>query len=250
MPANTVQTTERSLKIFELIVNNEATTVSELASAMDLPKGTVQAHVNTLFNNHYIKKTGRGYEGGLKSLAIGGKIACRRDEYYRVREGVMKLADQTGERAQFNVEEFGFEYTLCDIVGEDAVRTDVRIGSKQHLHTNATGKVILAHLPKSRRKEIIKRLGLPKRTETTITDLDTLNEKLEKIRDRGYAFNLEERVEKQRAVGVPVFGCDNTVLGGLSISGPASRMTKTHMETELLNELQGVADAIHLDLVY
>lgn len=250
MSTNTVQTTERSLKIFELIVNEEAATVSELASVMDLPKGTVQAHVNTLFDNHYIRKADYGYKGGLKSLAIGGEIACRRDEYYRVRKGVMKLVDRTGERAQFNVEEFGYEYTLCDFVGEDAVRTDVRIGSKTHLHTTSTGKVILAHLPEARRTEIIERLGLPKRTEVTVTDVDELDEELETIRERGYAFNLEERVEKQRAVGVPVFDCDNNVLGGLSISGPASRMTKDCMETEFLNELQGVADAIHLDLVY
>lgn len=250
MSTNTVQTTERSLEIFEYIVQQRATTVTELATEMDLPKGTVQAHVNTLLENKYIKKGENEYQGALKSLALGGEIASRRKEYYRVRQSVKKLADETGERAQFNVEEFGFQYTLCDLVGEDAVRTDVRIGSRTLLHSTSSGKVILAHLPESRRSKIIDRHGLPQRTDATITDRQKLKEELETIRERGYAFNLEERVDKQRAVGVPVFDSEERIVGGLSVSGPASRMTKERMETEIVNELLGIADAIHLDLVY
>ena len=249
MASNTLSSQKKSFRIIESLIELDGGRISEIASHLGLPKSTVHSHLTTLCETGYVTKSGDDYQVGLKFLWIGGYARKHMLGYNRCKETVKKIAQKTGERAQFTTEECGRQVTLFHDKGENAVQTDVFVGQRSFLHTTSSGKATLANLPKERQKEIISQ-GLPKRTEHTLTNPEQLSEELERVRQRGYAFNKGERVEKQYAVGVPVFGSNEALVGALSVSGPEYRMKGARMESELPELLLGYADELNLNIRY
>jgi len=245
------KTTQRSLAIVERLMELDGATLSDVSEEMGLAKSTAYAHLETLRDGGYLVKEDGVYYVGMQFLNLGGYAATRKRSYKLAREKVRQLADDTNERAQFIVEENGLGYyVFSDSESTMAVETDVRPGKLTHLHTTAAGKAILANLPRPRVEEIVEAHGLPGQTEQTITQREGLFEELELVRDRGYAYNRSERVEKQWAVGVPIIGPEDRVIGGLSVSGPEHRVKGDRFEEELPSLLMGVANELELNLAY
>jgi IclR family acetate operon transcriptional repressor len=67
---------------------------------------------------------------------------------------------------------------------------------------------------------------LEARTERTITDPELLRAELESIRRRGFAIDDVENEVGIRCVGAPVFDHHGDLAGGISVSGPDTRLTR------------------------
>jgi IclR family acetate operon transcriptional repressor len=91
-------------------------------------------------------------------------------------------------------------------------------------HSTGIGKAILAHL---RPDELGHALPekLEQRTPATITDRERLVRHLADIRRRGYSTDNVENEDGIRCVGAPVFDHSGRVCAGVSVAGPATRVT-------------------------
>jgi DNA-binding IclR family transcriptional regulator len=245
-----VHTTETSLEIVDALQKLDAARIDEIADELDVAPSTVYRHLQTLRKHRYVVKEADFYRLGLQFLTIGGYVRERKGEYELAKDVVEDLAEQTQERVQFEVEEQGERVFIYTATGKHAVQAKGTIGRRGPLHCSAAGKAILAELPDSRVNTIIDQHGLESVTENTITDVDTLFEELEKIRERGIAFNLEESTVGLRAVAASVTTPDNEVLGALSISGPAHRMEGEQLEEEIPTTLRGLAQELELNIKY
>jgi IclR family transcriptional regulator, acetate operon repressor len=98
------------------------------------------------------------------------------------------------------------------------------VGLSVPLHCAALGKVLLAYdaaeLPPGR---------LVRRTGNTITSREALRADLADVRRRGYAVTNEELEPGLVAVAAPVYRDGSTVVAALSVSGPASRLTRSRI---------------------
>jgi DNA-binding IclR family transcriptional regulator len=243
-------TIETAFDIIELIMESNGARVSQIATSLDLHKSTVHNYLGTLQQQGYLVKKGEEYCIGLPFLTVGGHAAASRPGYQLLRTKVNQLATDTGERAQCIVEQNGIGFYIYDMSGGNAVQTDVRIGKQALLHTTSAGKAILAYLPDEEVRQIIDYWGLPKRTEHTITDEEELLEELHEIREQKYAFNDEERIIGQRAVGVPILDENRDIITGLSVSGPKNRLKGEWFESEIPDILLGIANEIELNLQF
>jgi len=248
----TLSTVERAFEMVHTLHDMEGARVSELASEMDMAPSTAYKYLTTLQQLGYLVKDGDEYQIGLKFLWPGTYARHCKEGYQFSIEKVKQIAEETGERAQFVVEENGRGiYLHTEASKSTAVQTDRRAGISRHLHSSASGKAILAHLPETRIEEIIETNGLPAETEDTITNRGELYDELEKIRESEVAFNDEESVTGLRAVGVPVKETvDGFVLGSLSVSGPSNRLAGSVYREELPNLLLGYANEIELNIRY
>jgi DNA-binding IclR family transcriptional regulator len=68
---------------------------------------------------------------------------------------------------------------------------------------------------------------LPRYTDNTLIDADTLSKELEKIRRLGYAFDNEEAEKGVSCIGAGIFNDDGRLIAGLSVSAPSDRLDKT-----------------------
>lgn len=244
-----VKSIETMFHIVEALIDRDGARVTELAEELGLAKSTVHRQLSTLCSLGYAVKEDEEYHVGLRFLAIGEHARNRTEVSQLAPPLVEQLAEETGERAQFIVEEHGRGVFLHIAEGERSVRADRRPGKLRYLHSGASGKAILSQMSDERVREVIDRWGLPAETDDTITDEDELFEELERIRDRGYATNKEESITGLWALGVPVV-VDGEPIGAFSLSGPRYRLDREWFHEELPNLLRGTANELELKLEY
>jgi IclR family transcriptional regulator, acetate operon repressor len=247
--ARPVKTTLTSIKIVREIKRREGASLTEIAEALELANSTVHNHLATLSKEGFLVRQGQQYHVGLRFLQFGEYARNRRDAYKPAKIQVYRLAESTNEEVNFAIEENGFMFSIEYVMGDsnpmnpEAGSQFLKNGSRFHMHNSAPGKAILSELSSTDVERILDLRGLPATTENTLTDRDDLIEELEIIRERGYAINDEELQRGFRSIGAPVHLSDGTILGALSIGGPAYRFK---VETPAINgSVNTLLDAIN-----
>ena len=247
---NPVKSTLTTFRIVEALKESDGARVTDLSRRLDLPKSSVHNYLSTLEQEEYVVKRGNHYYVGLKFLDIGTEARSRLPIHDIAKPEVRSLAEETGELANLLVEEHGKGVYIHHEVGEDAVRVDASTGQRIHLHNTGLGKAILAHLSRARVEEILDRHGMPATTENTITDPEILFGELDDVRERGVAFDREERLDGLRCVAAPILDEGDEVVGAVSVSGPTSRMSTERFTREVPNLLRNAVNIIELNITY
>lgn len=106
------------------------------------------------------------------------------------------------------------------------VRMTSQVGGRGYFHCSGSGKVFAAYMSDEEVSEMICKYGLPRFTETTITDEQAFRLELHQIRLQGYAFDNGEHEEEIQCVATPIWGMNNGVVATLSIALPVWRNDK------------------------
>ncbi len=245
--SRTIQSVEITLEIIDYLHESDSARVTEIADELDRTKGTMHCHLATLLESEHVVKNGEEYQLSLRYLQLSEGVKNRLGIYDVVVDEVDELASECNELVQFATEEHGRAVYLYKKGGKQAVQTASAIGNREHLHCISLGKAILAHYPRERVEEIVDRHGLPGHTEQTITTRNELYDQLETIRERGYAYDDEEKIKGLRCVAAPVLGNDDEVLGAISISGPSRRMTGDRYHETLPDKVTRSANVIEIN---
>lgn len=243
----TIRSVERASEIIMALTDEGMMGVTDLSSKLGISKGTVHTHLTTLSQEGFIVKKDEKYCLSLRFLGIAEQAKNRIEIYDLVQKEVDNLAERTDERVQFAVLESNKSVFVYRAKGENAVRASIKIGEYEYLHRTAVGKAMLAYLPKHRLETIISEHGLPKRTENTISDPDELQSELDTVREREYAVDDEECVRGIRCVATPLRDDVGRVLGGISVTGPARRLTDERIKNSLKDNLLRAANVIEVN---
>jgi len=245
-----VKAAKTTFEIIDLLRERDGAGVSEIAEYLDMPTSTVHDHLRTLESEEYLISEDGTYRVGARFLELGEQVRSRMKVYRVARPEVDDLAAETGEHANLMIEEHGRGVFLYKSRGSDAVHLDTHAGMRVHLQTTAMGKSILAHRPREDVKRILDRHGLPQVTSKTITDRGDLFDELDRIRERGYAVDDEERVQGMRCVAAPITDESDEAIAAVSVSGPKSRMRGEHFEETLPDMVLRSANVIEVNLTY
>jgi IclR family acetate operon transcriptional repressor len=105
---------------------------------------------------------------------------------------------------------------------DKSVRLVSRIGSTCSLHCSAMGKSILATLPQA---DLDHHVAIAEpRTAFTLLGQD-LRDEVARVGVQGWAIDDQENELGVRCVGAAILAATGTVVGALSVSGPADRFT-------------------------
>lgn len=247
---NPVKATKTAFKIIRALQELDGARVTELSAHLNQSKGSVHNHLSTLYELGYVTKEDSTYRVGLRFLEHGIYARQRQPLYEIAKPEVEALAEETGELVNLLVEEHGMGVYLSRATGKNAVNVDAQTGTQVHLHNTGLGKAILAYLPESRVEAILDRHGMPQTTERTINDRDALFDRLETVRERGVAFDDEERLPGLQCVAVPIRNEEGHAEGALSVSVPTRRMADNPLESEIPTLLKDAANVIQLNVTY
>lgn len=249
--AGGVKSLETAFRIVDGVESLDGAGVTEIANEVGVAKSTVHDHLKTLEANGFLVGDPDGtYRVGLRFLDHGGLARSRLPLYQTAEPEVEKLADETGELVNLLVEENGLGVYVDYAKGQDAVNLDTYLGKREHLHSTAFGKAILANLDRSRVDAILERHGLPAETERTITSREALEDRLDTVRENGYAIDDEERIQGTSCVAAPVMTDEDEVVGAISISGPVGRLGEGRLRNELAEEVLRTANIIRINMTY
>lgn len=247
--ARQVSAVNTSLQLIEELGERESATITQLAEELDLAKSTVHDHLSTLRRNDYVVQENREYRLSLKFLDIGTRVKPDQQITSAARPVLKRLTEKTKLATWLLVEENGYAIGVEREIGKEFRISAPRIGRHTHMHHQAGGKAILAHLPRSRVEEIIESRGLPESTDQTITDRNQLFEELEEIRETGVAFDWNEAIEGFGSVSAPIL-VNDTVEGSLSVAGPTTRIRENWTKKEIAELVRGSKRDIELNIMY
>lgn len=211
----------KAIKIMQLFNASEPRlTLAEISRRLNLPKSTVYNLLATLQSQGLIEKTNSdSYALGTGVIALTQGVRVNVELRDRAAPLLRELADTCRESVYLTVLEGDYVLYIYAIESPRRLLARTAVGDRAHLHCTGVGKAILASLPLESVKEIVDLVGLPAFTEATITDFEALQQELERIRVRGYAFDVGEHEEGNYCIGVPIYNERSQVIGACSIAG-------------------------------
>ncbi|MFD1643961.1 IclR family transcriptional regulator [Halohasta litorea] len=233
-----LKTTETSLEILRNILEHDGLTLNDLDGMVNSSKSSICSHLNTLMDNRYLVKEDGTYHVSFRLALLGKRAEQRYPTGDDVKEIIDQLAHTTGQEANFTIFEHG-RLLACYGTSTDENRNGmtVRYRSEYHLHNTAAGKAILAELDRDEVEMILDYWGLPQESEETITDRDRLFDALNEIGSQRYALVDEEFAPGLVAIGAPVHGADEEILGAVSVGGPKYQVDIARLEREFADKL-------------
>ena len=195
--------------------------MTEAAQSLELSKGTISRLMHTLQTAGFLTKNveTKKYILSSKFMKLSRVCLSKVDLKTSAASYLKELSKQTNELILVHVIEGDKRFCLDWIESTNPIR---HVIEKEHvfapLHAGAAGKLLLAFLADKEIDEIIQRTGLPRFSDSTITDLNKLKSEIEKIREEGIAISHGEIVPHASTVSAPVRNWSRKVIAALSIS--------------------------------
>lgn len=199
--------------------------VTELSRALQLHKSIVSRLLATLERRGFVARDdqSRRYRLGLRLLELGNVVSSQL-EVRRICLPVMKeLTSLTQEASFLNILADYESVCIEKVESPQNVRIVYQVGWHTMLHAGAPAKLFLASLPDEEVDRIIREVGLPRFTETTITDPVELKKEIENIRTHGYSYSYGELTPGVATLSAPIQDYTGCVAAVLSIAGPLER---------------------------
>lgn len=250
---NTVQSLERAIMLLEeLAMHQDGCGITYLSNLTGLHKSTVHRILNTLMAKGYIEKNPETekYSLGMRFLYLSSTILDQMDIRKVAKPLLERLCSNTGEVVHLSILDNGEAVYIDKVENPNkSIRMYSQIGKRVPLHCTGVGKILIAWLPDKDLEAILKKHGMKRFTENTITDIETLKKHLKKIREMGYAIDEMEHEEGIRCVAAPIYNIKGKVIASVSVSGPVLHVTKERIP-ELTEEVIKTAKEISYHLGY
>jgi DNA-binding IclR family transcriptional regulator len=240
-----VQSVDRAVSVLEILARSGGAGVSEVAADIGVHKSTAFRLLSALEDRGLVEQaTDRGkYQLGFGILRLASAIPGRLDLVRQARPVLDELAIRFGETVNLAVIRSQYAVNLDQARSAAAVAAQNWIGQLTPLHATSSGKILLAYLAEDVRRQLLDTAGLGRYTERTVTSRKALDAELQRALNDGYATTFEEYEDGLNAMAAPVLDHTGTVVGAVSVSGPAYRLDKARIE-ELVDELKAGAARI------
>ena len=225
---HTVQSVDRAMLLLETLAGDGgAWRLKDLARRTGLSPSTTHRLLTTLEQRRFVQfDAGRAlWSVGRQAFSVGVAFSRRQGLLAPALPILKDLRDQTHETANLGV----FENRVITVIGQmeshEIMRAITRLGGVVPMVGSAMGKAVLANLPNDVLEALVTRSDLRPITPHTIVAMEQLRSRLAQVRVDGFAVTDEEHHPGLRCVASPVFNHSGDVVGAISVSGLAIRLT-------------------------
>lgn len=231
-----VQAVSNAIDILELLSNCEhELSVSEIVSKLELTKNNVTKLLVNLERYGYVehnKYTGN-FRLGVKTFQISQAYINQLNLIDISNQVLTELKNKLKESIYIGVLRHG-NVVYINVIETDApVRVMPRIGNVGPAYATAIGKAQLSTLNDKDIITLYENKEFRKLTDKTVSNIDELLKDIAKVRECGYALDLEEYERDVHCVAAPVLNFMGEVIAGISVSGPKVRMSIDKIENEV-----------------
>jgi len=236
----------RALRIFELMLQRgEPLAVSEIVTALKIPKSTAYELVRTLSDTGYVEQMGK--EGrlflGRRLFELGMAYRAQIDLLKEGSQIAEELRDATGETVQLSALENGMMLVLLKEEGSRPIRIISRVGSRVPVNWAAAGRLLVSDLDDASLKELLKGRLRDSPTGKAPTDLDQFVQQVRKMRKQGYATEVNETNEHAGCVAAPVIDASGRCVAAISVVAPEQRLGKANRD-KLISAVRAAAERL------
>ncbi|NBO40191.1 MAG: IclR family transcriptional regulator [Betaproteobacteria bacterium] len=222
-----IQVLERMFSLIDVLAAKEgAASLKEISEKTKLHPSTTHRILNDLVAGRYVDRPDPGhYRLGMRLLELGNFVKARlnvRDAALIPMRELHQLIQQPVNLSVRQADEIVYvERTYSERSGMQVVRA---IGGRAPLHLTSVGKLFLAADEAAKVRAYATKTGLAGHTKNSITQLQTLEKELAKVRQLGFARDNEELELGVRCMAAGIYDDQARLVAGLSISAPADRL--------------------------
>jgi len=202
--------------------------LQDIALRTGLPTATALRMINTMQTLGYVHQNADTlrYSLTLKFAHIGNCVSGQVSVRDIARPLLLQLSKTCGESVCLT-QERDMEVLYLDIVDgpDNMLKITQYIGKRAPMHCTGAGKLFLLSYSDEKLRDMIEQKGMKQLTVNTITDYDSLQKELVRVRNCGYALDDEECELGARCISAGVRDYTGRIVYGLSVSGPISRMS-------------------------
>jgi IclR family transcriptional regulator, KDG regulon repressor len=231
-PVYSIQVLDRAARILDSFrLERPELRLGEITAATGLHKSTVYRLLEVMRRHHFVlfDKTTGAYRIGIRLFELGAiaMAGCGFEKY--ARPALEELAGATGETAHVCVLHESEIVHVAKVESNFALRIATPVGGRHPAYCTSVGKAILAYLTPEALAAYLGATVLEPLTAKTITSPAVLKAQLRRVAEQGYAVDDEEVHPGVRGVASAVFDYSGEVVAAITITGPASRITKSKL---------------------
>ena len=231
------QTAEKLLVVLEaLAFQSQPVRLIDFAKELNMNTSTLYRFLFALQNMGYVTQdeaTGK-YALNLKLCYLAEMIKRNQSIIALLHYAVIEASTLFQESAHLTqVEDQRIVYVDNAMTASQSLTIRQYIGKTAPMHCTGVGKLFLAEYSEDQLNSYVLHRELEALTPYTITTKDALCRELEDVRGRGYAFDNEECELGVRCIAVPIRDYTGHVAAGLSVSGPAARISGEVVQRKL-----------------
>ena len=244
---------EKLLSIFEYLVLQETPLrLLDISKGLGINQSTVLRFLTTLINCGYVEQDPETlrYTPTYRICTLASHVNRDRKLVEAARPALLRVAEAFRESVSMSVESH-MQAVYVDVVrgADSSLIAFQQIGGVSPMYCTGNGKLLLLNYTEEELDTYIREKGLKRYTEHTITTREGLLAELKAIRERGYAYDEEERDLGIRCAAFPVRDSSGRVVAGISVSGPKERM-RDELIADKLPVLRAAAEEISGKLGY
>ena len=227
--------------------HNGPVSLARLAKHLAWNKAAVYRIVRTLDALGFLRSTDGGYVPGPALITLGQAALEATGLLPVARPHLEALSEELVETVVLTVLD-GPDIVYVDCIEVEAVlMTRSTVGAHLPAYCTCSGQVQLAGLTDSEVRKRLSKVDMLNRGPNTLSSVPELIQRLETIRDDGYAVNDQELAVGHRSLAVPVFSYNGKVAAALSVSVPTARVSLVNLQ-RFLPALLTTAEKISRDL--
>ncbi len=223
-----VQSLSRALSLLNaLSEHDQGLSLSAVAHEVGLPTSTAHRLLTTLQNERYVRfdPNHSAWLVGVQAFRAGSAFLRSRDLVTTARPYMRRLMEQSGETVNLAVMDRGEVIYLAQTETHKMMRAIAKPGGRAEIFSSGVGKALLAFMPEADASQLLQHITFYPETENTLASAEDLQRDLDVIKTRGYAVDDEENAVGLRCVAAVIFDEYASPMAGLSLSGPAARVT-------------------------
>jgi len=223
-----IEAVGKAVDILQVFIDEKggALSFTEIATRVQLSKNGVFRLLATLTEKGFLQKVPENgkYALSLKCVQLGRAARLANDIRRVALPHMIELQAEFEETINLAVLDEGQVCYIEVLESPQRFKVVTLPGDRDPVHSTALGKAMMAYLPATEVKKILKKHGLPRITASTITTMERFDQELERIRAQGYAVNNSEMIESSRCVAVPILNDTGRAVAALSVSGTTTRI--------------------------
>jgi IclR family acetate operon transcriptional repressor len=223
----------KAVSVLDIVASaDEPMRFTDILALSDQPRGTLHRQLSNLVEEGLLSlNRDHSYSLGLRLLKFAAR-AWAGNQFRTIAEPHLRaLHNRTGETVHLGVLR-GTEVIYLDKVeSRQAVRMYSQIGNASPVFCTGVGKAALSALDDEALSEVIGKISFRRFTDHTLVTPEALRVEIRDIRASGNAYDREEHELGIRCVAAPIFTPDRSFVAGVSVTGPAYRVSMEALQS-------------------
>ena len=247
-PREIVQAVERTFAVIRVFGQERRTlSLSEVAEATGLSRGTVRRFLLSLEALGYLGKEGRQFHLRPRVLDLGYAYLSSMTLWDVAQSHMERLVQQVQESSSASVLDGTDIIFTVRIPTKRIMSVQIEIGTRFPAHATSMGRVLLAHLKPEALDDYFAKVVPEQLTPRSVTSEQELRTILKEVAEHGWCLLDEELEIGVRSLAVPLHDAHGEVIASMNVCAHASRVSAETLRDEFLPLLRETAQAVDKD---